>query len=102
MIGRDVAGAVAVRVRLAPHAADVAANDIRDGIVNAMRAGDHEGPYAILGTLLWGIELLKSVTGIRMKVSRFWLGRLAARDPLMVAIRTVIGLYMPRSSMGSG
>lgn len=70
-------------------------------LVEALRTGDYEGSPAVLGMLLWATEMLRSVLGRTALIPRFWLGRLAARDPLMIAIRTVIGLYMPLPSDGS-
>ncbi|HEY2792977.1 MAG TPA: M48 family metalloprotease [Micromonosporaceae bacterium] len=78
-------------------AADVT-DDPRDDIIAALRSGAHEGPAVTLGTLLWGLDQVPQVVGRRALAARFWLGRLAARDPLMVAIRVVIGLYMPLPS----
>jgi hypothetical protein len=45
-----------------------------------------------LGVLLWGTELAAPVLGRSALVTRFWLGRIAARDRLAVAVRIVIGL----------
>ena len=49
----------------------------------------------MLGKLLWGVELTLPVLGRRAVATRFWLGRVAAQDPLMMAIRVVTGIHMP-------
>lgn len=115
-IGPDVATAVAERVRsLGRHWAynekgrytlqyperNAALHTARSRLVEALRTGEYEGSPAVLGMLLWATEMLKPVLGGTALISRFWLGRLAARDPLMIAIRTVIGLHMPLPSDGS-
>jgi hypothetical protein len=74
---------------------DGATIDARDDILAAMREGAQDGPYVTLGTLLWGLDILPHVLGRREFAARFWLGRLAARDPLMMAIRVIFGLYLP-------
>jgi Zn-dependent protease with chaperone function len=81
---------------------EAALHTTRSRLVEALRTGEYEGSPAVLGMLLWATEMLKPVLGRTALIPRFWLGRLAARDPLMIAIRTVIGLYMPLPSDGSG
>ncbi len=116
MIGSDVGKSIEERLRgMGRHWAyneqgrytlqypqrDAAVQAAHARLVAALRAGEDEGSAVLLGMLLWGIELLKPVIGRSMVVPRFWLGRLAARDPLMVAIRTVTGLYMPLPTGGT-
>jgi Zn-dependent protease with chaperone function len=67
----------------------------RAGIVQALHTGHLDGREIAFGALLWGVELTAPVLGWRAPVSRFWLGRIARRDRLAVAIRVVIGLHMP-------
>ncbi len=117
MIGPDVAAAMQERMgSLGRHWAydqdgrytlqyperDAAVNTARSRLVDALYAGEFEGSPAVLGMLLWAMESLKPVLGMTAIIPRFWLGRLAARDPLMIAIRTVIGLHMPLPPLPSG
>jgi len=67
----------------------------RAGVAHALKTGDLDGRELALGALLWGCELTGPVLGRTAFGTRFWLGRVAARDPLAVAIRIVIGLNMP-------
>jgi hypothetical protein len=62
-------------------------------IVEAIRTGATNSPAMALGVVLWGAELAGPVMRTSL-FSRFWLGRLAARDWLAVAVRTVIGVHI--------
>jgi Zn-dependent protease with chaperone function len=66
----------------------------RAGIADALKTGALDGRELALGALLWGCELTGPVLGWTAFGTRFWLGRVAARDRLAVAIRIVIGLNM--------
>jgi hypothetical protein len=112
MLGADVAEAVEDRVTIldrgwwdydgsgrlmfkSSRGAAAATQRARHDILQAVRTGESDAHGTLLGMLLWGTELTRPVLGWSAMPQRFWLGRQAARDPLMVAIRTVIGLFMP-------
>ncbi len=77
------------------------AHRARAGIVQALHTGHLDGRETAFGALLWGIELTAPVLGWRAPVSRFWLGRIARRDRLAVAIRIIIGLRMPMTKIST-
>ncbi|MBO0867465.1 MAG: M48 family metallopeptidase [Micromonosporaceae bacterium] len=88
---------VAVRRRVEhrePGAAAVLAS-ARLGMLRALRSGQTDGRDMTLGMLLWGVELSGRVLGRRALLLRFWLGRHARRDPLVMAIRTVMSIGLP-------
>lgn len=111
LLGSDVADAVARRLGLLglsprdSHGNTRRSEQVLDGvdrtrqartrIVHALNAGDLDSRDIVLGALLWGTELTAPVLGWTSLWARFWLGRLAARDRLAVAVRTVIGLNTP-------
>lgn len=93
-LGSPVAGAVGSRAhRWIDDSADIA-RTARTDIVEALDTGDLDGRAMALGALLWGTELAGPVLGWRSRTSRFWLGRVARRDRLALAIRTVIGIHI--------
>lgn len=65
---------------------------VRRRIMQALTVGDLDSRDMVLGALLWGTELAGPVLGSTSVSARHWLGRLAARDRLAMAIRIVIGL----------
>ncbi|GIH14393.1 GPP34 family phosphoprotein [Rugosimonospora africana] len=79
-------------------AEDGMAERVRRDLSDALRAGESDSHAALLGMLLWATEASRPVLGRSALAHRFWLGRQAARDPLMVAVRTVTGLHtdLPR------
>jgi Zn-dependent protease with chaperone function len=74
----------------------------RSSIVRALNTADLDSRALVLGALLWGTELAAPVLGRTALWPRFWLGRLAKRDQLAVAVRIVIGLNVRLPSGGSG
>lgn len=78
------------------------ARRVRTGIVHALDTGSLDSRDLVLGALLWGTELATPVLGWTAVGTRFWLGRLARRDQLAVAVRTVIGLNTPLPAPGVG
>jgi Zn-dependent protease with chaperone function len=100
LLGPDVEDAVRRRVGRWDTRGINIAQTARARILEALRAGDLERRDIILGALLWGTELTGSVLGWQSIWSRFWLGRVASRDRLAVAIRTIIGIpiRLPYSS----
>jgi Zn-dependent protease with chaperone function len=77
------------------------AHRTRAGILQALNTGHLDGREIAFGALLWGVELAAPVLGWRTPVSRFWLGRIARRDRLAVAIRIIIGLHMPLTKIST-
>jgi Zn-dependent protease with chaperone function len=66
----------------------------RSAIVAAVDHNDLDSAGFLLGALLWAVEITPTVLGRTSPVTRYGLGRLAARDRLAMAVRTVIGQYM--------
>lgn len=103
-LGSDVSDMLAVQLRSTNRIDHRRVREVtwraRNGIGRALKTGDLAGREVALGALLWGCELTGPVLGRTAVGSRFWLGRVAARDRLAVAIRTVIGLHMPMPGGG--
>jgi Zn-dependent protease with chaperone function len=100
-LGRDVARTVPHRIRQYDGPLDLR-EQARTGVLRAVSEGDRESREMALGSLLWGAEVAGSVLGWRALVGRFWLGRIAARDPLAVAIRIVVGPHFRPLAGGGG
>ena len=66
----------------------------------AMVTGESDTTAGAFGRLLWAVEV-RLGSRFRAPVSRFYLGRQAARDPLAAAVRTVVGLKVPLHSPAS-
>jgi Zn-dependent protease with chaperone function len=115
-LGPDVAVAVSRRLsRLDLYEGDTqthAANRIpldperhqraRSAVKRALDTSDVESFALALATLLWATELAAPVLGRTALGSLFWLGQVAKRDELAVAVRTVIGLGAPLPHQNSG
>jgi Zn-dependent protease with chaperone function len=99
MLGPDVSDAVYRRLSRHGAATVPIVDTTRSRLVQALRHGDLQGRDVALGALLWGTELAGPVLG-RSLWTRFWLGRVAHRDRLAIAIRIIIGIHMPTPSIG--
>ena len=68
----------------------------------ALAAGEMDSRVVLLGTVLWGAELMGAVLGWRAPVDHVTLGHYAARDWLGIAIRNVAGARtdIPRPYIG--
>jgi hypothetical protein len=100
LLGPEVVDPVAGRLDAKARDAGAVARQARTGIVRALNTGDLDSHEIALGGLLWGAELTAPVLGWTSLATRFWLGRVAKRDPLAVAIRIVVGLHMPAHGGG--
>jgi Zn-dependent protease with chaperone function len=103
-LGEDVTTAVARRLDAPVSRAALIGrfNDIRArayiGIPRALATHRVDDRDLVLGKLLWATEQLSRLYRRVALVSRFRLGRVAARDPLAMAIRIVVGIHMPLPS----
>jgi Zn-dependent protease with chaperone function len=78
---------------------------LRTGLLATLRSPDPSGTPGegeLLAMLLWAAELTKPVFGWSVVAPRWFLGRLAARDPLMIGVRIVTGLSITLPSAGGG
>ena len=65
---------------------------IREDLITGLRSSVDPDAGDPLVLLLWAAEMTKAVLGWAVVLPRFFAGRLAARDPLMVGVRIVTGL----------
>jgi hypothetical protein len=102
MLGPDTREAVHRRIARRESDVDAITQRSRRDIIHALHTGDLHARCLLLGTLLWGTELIGPILGWRSSWSRFWLSRLARQDRLALAIRTVIGIPMPLPHASTG
>jgi hypothetical protein len=102
LLGPEVTDSMAHRMDPRHHDLAAVTRRARAAITRALDSGNMASREIVLGGLLWGAELTAPVLGWTSLASRFWLGRVAKRDPLAVAIRIVVGLHMPAPSSGYG
>jgi hypothetical protein len=75
---------------------------LRGEMQAALAVGDMDNRAVVLGTVLWGSQLLDEVLGWRAPVDHLSLAHFAARDWLGIAIRNVIGAHtsIPQQHIG--
>jgi hypothetical protein len=89
------------RRRDLPEAATFTAH-LRTEMQADLAAGQMDGRAVMLGTVLWGSQLLDEVLGWRAPVDHLTLAHHAARDWLGIAIRNVIGARTKLPSQHTG